>query len=58
VSSKVGGQIWGSVFFPGEISLFFNKEIGIFLENFVSLEQIRLILLNCYFWLKLARTSI
>jgi hypothetical protein len=45
-------SLWSpSVFFPGEISPFFNKEIGKFLENFLFLALIRIILvkflLNC-----------
>jgi hypothetical protein len=58
VSSKVVGQIWSSVFFSGEISLFFNKETGKILENSVSLVQIQLILLKKKFGLNFARTSI
>jgi hypothetical protein len=34
-----------TVFFPGEISLFIDKEIGIFSDFFLILVQIQLILL-------------
>ncbi len=37
---KLEDRFGAVFFFPGEISLFFNKEIGKILENSVSLVQI------------------